>query len=132
MRHVQGKRGFTLIEVILAVVIIGILGGIVIPKFVDQAERAKVARIQANLQAMRSAIRLWQADHDGEPPQKLSELVPDYLPELPEEALTETAEEVGAYNGSGGWVYKDGKVSVNLSAAELTADLASESAASGS
>ena len=99
----------------------------VLPKFGDQARHAKIARIQANLLALRSAIRLWQADHDGESPTTLSALVPDYLPQLPREAITESAEEVTVYDDSGGWLYKDGDVWVNLSPAKLTAELANES-----
>ena len=130
MREVRKKRGFTLVEMILVILLIGILAAIIVPKFINHAENAKTARVQANLLAMRSAIRLWQADHDGESPKKLSDLVPDYLPQLPVEVITETAKEVSAYDGSGGWVYKDGTVSVNLSAAELSEKLADESASS--
>lgn len=75
----------------------------------------------------RSAIRLWQADHDGEPPAKLSDLVPDSLPRLPKEAITESAKEVAVYDDTGGWVYNSGEVWVNLSPVKLTAELANES-----
>jgi prepilin-type N-terminal cleavage/methylation domain-containing protein len=126
MQH-RCRCGFTLLEIILVIIIIGILAAIVLPKFGNQAAQAKIARTQANLLALRSAIRLWQADHEGQAPTKLSDLVPDYLPRLPKEAVTESAKEVDAYDNSGGWLYKDGDVWVNLSPAKLSAELASES-----
>lgn len=131
MTRIRKRRGFTLTEMILVIIILGLLALIIIPKFGNQAEKAKIARIQANLLALRSAIRLWQADHDGEPPSKLSDLVPDYLPQIPKEALTESAKEVSVHDGTGGWVYDNGQIWVNLPPASLSEELKKETPAMG-
>ena len=83
MRHLGQRHGVTLIEVILVIILIGVLAAIIIPKFGAQADKAKIARTKANIVSIRSAIRLYQADHDGKPPVKLSDLVRDYLPTIP-------------------------------------------------
>ena len=44
-----GRKGFTLIELIVVIVIIGILAGIAIAKFVDTKEKAYVASMKADL-----------------------------------------------------------------------------------
>jgi len=85
------------------------------PKFGTQAHKAKIARTKANIVSIRSAIRLFQADHDGKPPVKISDLVPDYLPTIPFEAITEQSIEKEILDGVGGWVYEEGRVLVNLS-----------------
>jgi prepilin-type N-terminal cleavage/methylation domain-containing protein len=115
MRQPRQRHGNTLIEIILVIILIGILATIIMPKFGAQAERAKIARTKANIVSIRSAIRIYQADHDGKPPTKLSDLVPDYLPMMPLEAITDQAAEKEVLDGAGGWVYDDGKVLVNLS-----------------
>ncbi len=115
MRHLGQRHGFTLIETILVIILIGVLAAIIIPKFGAQADRARIARTKANIVSIRSAIRIYQADHDGKPPAKLLDLVPDYLPTMPLEAITEQAIEKVTLDGIGGWVYDGSRVLVNLS-----------------
>jgi hypothetical protein len=46
---------------------------------------------QANLERFRTAVELYAADHEGRAPQRLNQLVPDYLKLIPDCPLGETA-----------------------------------------
>ncbi len=50
------QRGFTLIEVVIVMVILGILAVVAIPKFVDLTANAKIAAAQATLGTIRSVV----------------------------------------------------------------------------
>ncbi len=52
------RHGFTLIEILIVVVILGILAAIVIPQFTDAAGEANRANLQSQLQTVRSQIEL--------------------------------------------------------------------------
>ncbi len=52
------KRGFTLIELVMVIVILGILAAIAIPKFVDLTTQAKIAATKGGLGAMRSVVAI--------------------------------------------------------------------------
>lgn len=61
----QAKRGFTLVEVIIVVLILGILAAVAIPQFTDSTQDAKLSTLQSNLAVMRNAINLYFHQHDG-------------------------------------------------------------------
>ena len=58
LRFHRKSKGFTLIELMIVVAIIGILAAIAIPRFADLIDRAREARTQGNLGAIRSAIAI--------------------------------------------------------------------------
>ena len=59
----QVKRGFTLVEIMLVVVIIGILAALVIPKIAGNTERARVTAAQADINGgIKSALGQYEVD----------------------------------------------------------------------
>lgn len=58
----NNQRGFTLIELIMVIVILGILAAIAVPKFVDLSDGAKSAKCKANQAAVEAAASIAYAD----------------------------------------------------------------------
>lgn len=91
------KKLFTLIELIVVIVIIGILAAIVIPNVSDTKREAIVSMMEGNIRNIQSAVDMYQLKNDGnfpsinqptlEKPQKVefSLLYPKYIKSLPNE-----------------------------------------------
>jgi len=60
------RHGFTLIEILIVVVILGILAAIVIPQFTDAAAEASRSNLQSQLQTIRSQIELYNVQHPAD------------------------------------------------------------------
>jgi len=60
----RAKSGFTLVEILIVVVILGILAAIVIPQFTDASTEAKNSRLCSDLQSVRSQIELYKIQHN--------------------------------------------------------------------
>jgi len=64
----RAKSGFTLVEILIVVVILGILAAIVIPQFTDASTEAKTSSLCSDLQTMRSQISLYKVQHNDDLP----------------------------------------------------------------
>ncbi len=64
----RAKSGFTLVEILIVVVILGILAAIVIPQFTNASTQAKESQLVSDLQTMRSQIELYKINHNDNLP----------------------------------------------------------------
>lgn len=64
----QSRMGFTLVEILIVVIILGILGAIVLPQFSEASDDAKESALIQDLQTMRAQIELYKFHHNGEYP----------------------------------------------------------------
>src|ERR1700692_3515613 len=119
------KKGFTLIELMIVVAIIGILAAIAIPQFANLVGKSQEGRTKANLGTIRSALSIYYGDTEGWYPQDtlangLNTLSASgkYLQSVPNADLPRTVNNVGhgsvptitltAGQDAGGWYYNNG------------------------
>jgi general secretion pathway protein G len=57
------RKGFTLVEILIVVIILGILAAIVIPQFTEASGEARVSNLMTNLQTIRSQLLLYKTQH---------------------------------------------------------------------
>ena len=85
----KNRRGFTLIEILIVVVILGILASIVVPQFSNASQEATASSIRSQLQTIRGQVELLRVRNAGALPTSFDDLImpPDgqqpYLSQLP-------------------------------------------------
>lgn len=82
---IHRSSGFTLVEILIVVVILGILAAIVVPQFTSAAAESRDSSLRMSLNRIRQQLEIYKEHHDGEYP-----LLADF-----EEQLTGTTDVLG-------------------------------------
>jgi general secretion pathway protein G len=92
-RHIRsGRRGFTIIELMIVMAVISILVSIAVPMYQRSIQRSKEAVLRSNLYSLRTVIDEYTYDK-GKAPQSLEDLVQaGYLRAVPMDPITGSAE----------------------------------------
>ena len=118
------KKGFTLIELMIVVAIIGILAAIAIPKFAELIRKSSEGASKGNLGALRSAMSIYYGDMEGTYPDSMTALTiggkyltvipPAKAPNYHSDNAGETKLSVAGITDVGGWSYNDIATNANV------------------
>jgi len=130
----RSRRGFTLIELVVVVLVMGILAAVAAPKMFDTASNAKINSARQSLSVVRDAIELYRAQIGTYPGQAATgtALATDLKPFLkgpfpkvsisgaPNNGTVKYGSTTAAVDGSTDWVYDkaDGSIVINLTGYE--------------
>src|ERR1700754_4146610 len=63
----NAQRGFSLIEIMVVVVILGILASIVVPKIINRPDEARIVKAKQDILAIQNALDLYKLDNGSYP-----------------------------------------------------------------
>ena len=72
-RSLKNQRGFTLLEMLIVISIVGVLAAVAVPRFTNAVALANTARIQSDLQVLNAAVVMYQTEK-GENPKEIKDL----------------------------------------------------------
>ena len=65
--RVRGLRGFTLLEIMVVIVILGILAALVVPKIISRPDEARVIAAKQDIASLMQALKLYRLDNQRYP-----------------------------------------------------------------
>ena len=90
------RGGFTLLEVLLVLIILGVIAALVVPQLMGTQERANINATRASVHGLEETLKLYSVEHSARPPQTLDDLLhpkdlkgqamKPYLDEFPKDA----------------------------------------------
>lgn len=110
------RQGFTLVELVVVIMILGILAGVAAPKFLNTSGAATEASVKQTLSVVRSAIEMHAAQNNGAFPPETSDalfkaaLAPyirGTFPASPVGTQDNTVTFGTTADGTSGWMYDD-------------------------
>lgn len=127
--RLSASRGFTLVEILIVVVILGILSAIVIPQFSNASENGRESALKQDAFRMRQQIELYKLHHEGAYP-TLTDFIDQmtqasdvdgntaaigtdgfpygpYMPFMPKNPFTDTVPLGDGAVGSSAWYYDE-------------------------
>ena len=123
MTGVDMKRiAFTLVELLIVVVILGVLAAVVVPQFAGARSDSRLAALKANLRSIRGQIENYMVQHNGNYPKNIAQFERQmteqtdadgasgtkfgpYLQSIPNNPFDNSNVIRPVLNGSGGWYY---------------------------
>jgi general secretion pathway protein G len=67
MRKRRNERGFTLIELMVVIVILGILAGLIVPRIMGRPDEARQAKARIQIESIETALKLYKLDNGSYP-----------------------------------------------------------------
>ncbi len=108
------KKGFTVIEILITLIVFALLLGLTVPKFITLVHKAREGSTKHQLVRLRSAIAAYYGENQGMyPTDDLRSLVPTYIEAIPQvqvpglkpSAKVSAGSYETAFTKTGGWAY---------------------------
>jgi general secretion pathway protein G len=83
MRKIRGDNAFTLVEILVVVILLGILAAVVVPRFTDAGDEARTAATNTNVNTVQGQVEVYRSRYGSYPANLEALVTAGYIPEVP-------------------------------------------------